>query len=292
MSGSWRWLPPLAALLLACGREAPEQSSAGAGGVEAGEGALQRMGQARALLAKGDSEGALKLVDAYLRDAPDERMALSLRSEILLSSRRPEEAEKCLTRILEQSPDDVEALASRGLARLRSGKSEEARVDLERAVSLEPTSLPAQLSLSACYLGLGRVEDALAAADRAVVLGGPQIEPKMAKVRALVAAGRGVDAIPVLEEVLERTPGSPQLMETLGSLYVDQERFGEARDLLQRVVAAEPQDAAAWFQLGRASFGLGDSKAAADCLAKAKELGLRGPPLAELQRRIDGGDGR
>ncbi len=288
MSSSRCGAAMLAVLLVACGGERAGILSGSPEG-EGTIGVIKRLGQARALVARGDLAGALVVVDGELASAPDEPLALQLRGEILLTSRRPKEAEQSLTRLLEVRPDEAEALALRGMACLQMDRLDDARSDLERAVALDPGSQLAQVQLSACHLASGRHEEALAAADRAVVLGGPQVEPRMTRVRALIALRRIDEAVGMLEELFRRAPNSPQLMEMLGPLWLEQGKHGQARDLLQRVVDAEPQNPVPWFHLARARLALGETKAAGEALDRAKELGMRGPAMAELQKAIDAG---
>ena len=101
--------------------------------------------------------------------------------------------------------------------------------------------------------------------------------------------------LPGIEHRLEPVPGldegrrlfvrGPNVM--LGPLWLEQGKHGQARDLLQRVVDAQPRNPVPWFHLARARLALGEKKAAGEALARARELGMRGPAIAELQKAID-----
>jgi tetratricopeptide (TPR) repeat protein len=182
---------------------------------------------------------------------------------LALSRQELDEAEQLVGRGLGIAPENIELILLRAGLRLRelsdAGAMSAMRVaravrqDLERAVELAPDHVDARISLAQYYLnapriaggGRAKADEQLAAlrerapadyhglrGQQAMAAGDPDAAlAAYAKARAIGARG---DIL--LAEVL-----------TLQQL----ERWDEARERLLELLAAQPQHAAAWYQLGR-----------------------------------------
>ena len=70
----------------------------------------------------------------------------------------------------------------------------------------------------------------------------------------------------LIKEVIEQDPNDPMLYFTLGRLYMDEARFEEAVETLQKAVEIDENYSAAWLDLGRAYIEAGDEEKAREAL--------------------------
>lgn len=105
-------------------------------------------------------------------------------------------------------------------------------------------------------------------------------------------SGRFDPARACFERCLQLTPGRPSVLGNLGITLFHLRRWGEAVNLLQQTVAADPQHAEAWACLGLAHEARGDWQAAGPAFARAVELAPQPPRLwlALGQARLRAGD--
>ncbi len=90
--------------------------------------------------------------------------------------------------------------------------------------------------------------------------------------QVLTEAGRQQEAAQVLQQVLARDPEHPKAHETLGLIALRVGRFAEARDASRKALSLNAGLPLAWNNLGVALYQLGDVPAALDAWEKAVTL--------------------
>lgn len=147
-------------------------------------------------------------------------------------------------------PADAALVSDLGLAYLQGQRPADAVAVLERAVALDPKSAAATYNLACAFERQRRYAEALATYERAVVIapGLAQAHSRMGNL--LHAQGRRDDALASFRRAAVAAPGT-----TLGrlndvKLLMEQERSGEAEALLRTITADDPRSAEACRLLG------------------------------------------
>jgi len=236
---------------------------------------------------RGDWKRAEQLVDQTLERAPQASAALYWKSYILFQTGRYKEADGYAARFLEHNPQSGDAHKVLGLALYMQGESVRAEGELTRAVDLSPAdfesryylgrvqferhNLPAALAsfqraialdgasvraftqLGQTYEGLARWDEAKAAYNRAIEL--ERQQPKRSEWpyynlgTLLLKDGRAREAIPWLRQALDRSPSWPEAKVRLAAALGSTANYTEAKRLLEEVVAADPRNGQAHYQL-------------------------------------------
>jgi tetratricopeptide (TPR) repeat protein len=84
--------------------------------------------------------------------------------------------------------------------------------------------------------------------------------------------GKSGEAQALLDDVLQRDPENPRLLQMLAGLQVEAEDWAGAREICRRIVALDPETASAWRTLGVASLRLGDTGEALRSFGRAVEI--------------------
>ena len=117
--------------------------------------------QVIAKLQRGETTGAITLLDLFLADQPGSLPILYNLGMALSDVGRLEEAERHLRRALEIEPKFTNARVALGVALQRRGNAAEAISTLEDAVDKDPTNPWAHRNLAACFANTGRMREAI-----------------------------------------------------------------------------------------------------------------------------------
>jgi tetratricopeptide (TPR) repeat protein len=128
---------------------------------------LRHSAQPKALKSIGSAICANRLPEAefllreYLRQHPDDCMALRMLAEITFRLHRDEETAELLTRCLALDPSFPGTQFTRALTHYRAGKTAAAHVDTEAVLASDPASPSARLLLAAILTKTGDIERTL-----------------------------------------------------------------------------------------------------------------------------------
>mgnify|MGYP001812804419 FL=1 len=274
-----------------------------------------RMLLARAVLAGGDTEGALRL----LSDQPGFRDDISLRLEyaiLQLAADRPEEARLQLELLLGAHPRLPGALRTLGFLEFQQGNYDlaeryfvelmstrrfvsdalyylggmsEDEGDLDTAagfysrVTSGGNAVPARIRLSLILYRLGRSEEALRQLEHfeeadpisAVELTGARGE-------LLTRMGRYDDALALYERRLERYPGDESLLYGRAFLFEQMDRVDDSIKELEALLARNPDDPVALNALGYTlADRTTDYEQARDYISRAYEKSPNSPAIID-----------
>lgn len=167
------------------------------------------LGWSRAWLAEmyraaRDHEGAVKLLDAWLKESPGDADALVRRGESRAVTGPFKAALADFDRAVELRPESGSIVAWRGLVRLWAGDYAGALEDNTRATRAEQPFLWAQGWRGAALLLLGRGPEAEEALDRALAEDPADAEAWVWRGEARRRAGRLKEALADLDEALSR----------------------------------------------------------------------------------------
>jgi tetratricopeptide (TPR) repeat protein len=187
---------------------------------------------------------------------------------------------------VEAKPDVFESNLNLGL-QLAKTNQPDAEKFLSAATLLKPTSHVAE-GQSRAWLSLGRVlektksEEAIAAYGQAASLRPSDPDPHLAAGLLLEKENKFSDAEAEYKRALALDPKSDALT-GLANIYMHGRRFVEAEEYLRRLVAAQPENAAAHVELGRVLAAEGKNDAAVAELEAGAKLA---PADASVQRDL------
>ncbi|HEU4728010.1 MAG TPA: dynamin family protein [Kofleriaceae bacterium] len=217
-----------------------------------------QLDQAQRLLAGGDPQSAIEVLEALLVAKPDHGQALIVLGEARLVTQDPQRALAAFERALRLRGADPAALVGHGLALVSLARYELALSSLGRAVA---EAAGDRAILADAYRGLGIAWRRLGDVDKAI-----------RELRKAVAEdAEDAEARAVLGEALI-TDGGP---------------YDEALRHLERAAAAEPTPAVALYALGRMSIVESAVAIAGERLRRARALAERDPTPLGAQIRLD-----
>jgi tetratricopeptide (TPR) repeat protein len=190
-------------------------------------------------LQQGDLAGQVRylqsLVDAEHPAAP---LILEALAKGFLNVSRGSEMLICVNRLLKSEPANAPALILRGQGWEGLHQPERALEDFERAVELMPSSREGRLHLAEALERVGRVREALAN-----------------------------------WEILRQTePGSPAVLLGLAHCRFESHELEQAEELLDTLLAAQPDHVAALVERGRLAWCRGQTAEAEEKLSRAAAL--------------------
>ncbi|HVH19183.1 MAG TPA: tetratricopeptide repeat protein [Myxococcota bacterium] len=221
----------------------------------------------------GKSREALAALDAAAARSPESARLFELRGLVQGRAGDAKAARASFEKALELAPDSAHAMA--GLATLRAQAGEyAAAIELfEKADAVERGDGAYAYSAAQIALASGQREDAIARM-RKVVQQHPEQTGARNDLAFLLAEDRkDLDlALSLAEEARRRSP-SPEVLDTLGFVYLQRGEAKEAVAVLEQAVAGDPQSASIRYRLGSALEKAGEKERAKETFAAALALG-------------------
>ena len=207
------------------------------------------------LLQAGETEKALPLLRSSSEAIPRSIDAWQFLGLALQQSRQPAAALEAYERAFELSngsPSLAEPMADLAL---RLGRTEDGLVYLRLAIEHQPDDPDLRQVETRALLFAGRLDEALASGQAAVEVapGNPGVLHLLGAVR--MARGELEAAEASLRDALARDPGFQPALSDLAVLLASQGRRGEAKELLERLLALQPENPAAREMLSRLEAG-------------------------------------
>ena len=276
-----------------------------------------RLVQAVVLGVQGETERALKVMDALLTERPDFAEALANRAVLHLRGRnaaaamadayraleikphlsqpwrllaiihaqamRTGDALSALRRYCELEPEDAVALAEFGELLRQRGLTEEALKILSRAIEIAPNLVSAWVNYGTALQQAKRADDAAMAYEKALAL-----KPDLAEVHsnlgiALKEQGKLDEAVARYEQALACKPDFAEAHSNLGTVLKDQGKLDEAVACYRRALVLKPDFAEAHSNLGNALEDQGKLDEAVAAYRQA--IGIK-PDLAEAHSNL------
>lgn len=206
-----------------------------------------------AWLETGDLEGATIWLRDYAARFPKFSPILDRLGALLLESGEIDEARAAFQAIIANAPNSAAGYVGYGDARLRAGNHAAAVAALEKAVRIDPTYKLARYLLGRAYRGVGRMEDA----EREMTVG--------------MVAGRNflTDA---WSRHLSKYETGIGALQTKSADLLKAGQPAEAAEILERILAKQPEDAASAVNLGIAYLEMNRLKDAERVLLNAERL--------------------
>lgn len=229
----------------------------------------------------GDAAGALESLQRARALAPNSEDVLSASAQVSLAVRAPVPAILALEPLTRMCPTVAQYPYLLGVALMQAGDMLAAVEPLRQAERLEPGRV-----LTLVALGLALNGRKLYAEAKPYLLRGLELDPdNVEAVAALAEAEDGLGEIREAEAHAERALAKATAHATanlvMGMVRMKQERYAEARDALERAVAADPGSPKAHYQLSLAYARLGDEASA------QKQVEVYRRKLQEIEERVN-----
>jgi tetratricopeptide (TPR) repeat protein len=246
-----------------------------------------RLALAETQLLAGEPNEALPVIDALLREDPNDLAAWRGRADIYRKLQRPGDLTYSLKAILLLDPHNSGALLEKFRLHLDSGERPAAHEALSMLLDSggpEANDPGLLLQLGDLSAELGQVEEANRSYERAAQAD-PSLLAEIAarRARLRLSAGRPDLALEVLDETLKTLPGAgsanPSALMLRAEILTNLERPAEALAVYEEVLKREPKSPVALAGIGRALLDQGKHGEARDFL---KERLLQVAPSAGL----------
>jgi len=267
---------------------------------------------AKAVWESGAINPALEILDQGIQDHPQALTLQKLRGDILATSRGPREAVEAYETVLARTPTALDVRWAKWSVLIRSGQGEESVAELGRIAGVDGQNPLVHLRLAQELRKLDRLEESLESYKKAVELAPDLLGWRLALARARfdLLDYQGADAD--VQYVLHKAPpGSPlelparNLLSQINGTSIDRGRrfdpvltkemtgaqrkewasiraeawslfstgrYQEAEPIYQRLLALNPNDALANYQLGLTLMQLGRCKDALTVFGKMSNL--------------------
>ncbi|MGE5193092.1 MAG: FG-GAP-like repeat-containing protein [Deltaproteobacteria bacterium] len=226
--------------------------------------------QAVRLSVRGDREAARVLFDRVLKRNPSERTALFFRGQLAFEAGDLTAAVGFLSRVPDDPPQDGgTARFLQGALLLQAGRAREAETAFLKSIDLKPDSLEPHEELLKLYVLQLRPHEILRELD-ALRRFRPWTLDELYQI--VYVAGIPVnrdETIPLIQKFIAADPADLDSHVALARYEMRDERYGEAAQLLERVLRMRPDDVRVRAYLAEALLGRGDLNGARDALARA-----------------------
>lgn len=238
------------------------------------------MQTARTQVQDGNPVAALESLRQARVLAPNSEEVLSAFAQVALSARAITPAVLTLESLARMCPDVAQYHHMLGVALMHAGDMLAALDALRRAETLEPNRASTLIALGATLNARNQYADAQAVLTRALDFEPGNLEAAAALAEAEEALGQLEAADARAKRVLDQTPDHAGANLVAGMVRLKQGRYAEARDALDKSVAANPGSPKGHYQLSLAYARLGD-----DVNAK-KHQDLYKQRLREAEERL------
>lgn len=229
---------------------------------------LTLMNAAQSSHQRGDFAGAARGYEAVLKQDPRNYDVAYLLAVALYQGGRLERAASAFAAAARLNPKRFEPHKDRGLILMRLGQNAEAAASFSRALALKPDAPDLLVNRGIALKNAGQVVEAVASYRKALRLNAGFAEAHNNLGNALALLGHSQEALTAYREALRLKPLYGEAQLNAARLLMDDERFEEARAMLDGLLAREPRHAEATAMLAQCLAATGHD---ADALAAAAE---------------------
>ena len=219
---------------------------------------------------------AITAMENALRLKPGSADAMGAITQLLINDGRAAEAlDRCRAHIA-ASPDDAAGHQLLAVVLSMQQETDEAIAALQRALALDPNNGRGHFLLGSLHEEQRQFADAITHYERTLELDRNAAHAAQAANNlAWLYAETGGDlerAWELAEMASQRLPGNPNVLDTLGWVYLKHSNFRRAVGVLEESVRLSPDSAILRYHLGMAYYGSGDSTAARNSFEKSLDI--------------------
>jgi arylsulfatase A-like enzyme/Flp pilus assembly protein TadD len=192
---------------------------------------------------QGDAEAAIRLVRVAIAERPDEPRYYSTLAALAFSSGDLETGDAAIDSALAIDPTFLEPLKLRATYRAATRDLEGASADLGRYLAARPYDAAMHFMRGVVFEQEGRFAEASAAYRRSIELDEAAFAPYNNLAMLLVEMGEIDQAVRMANRAYARASANPQVVETLGWVYLKKGLAARSVKLLERARALNPNSA-------------------------------------------------
>jgi tetratricopeptide (TPR) repeat protein len=211
---------------------------------------------------------AERLAEAVFKSNRNNAVAAAVLGRALMMQNRAAEAIVPLQRAMRRADDPALETLLAGALRA-AGRGEEALEQLRQTTARRPPFLPAFLERGRQLADAGRHDEAIAMLEGALELAPESIEMHLDLAFILQQRNARGRARAVLLRAQALAPQRLDVLASLAQIMILDGEYAAAADTYRRVLALQPGDAAARFELGRCLLELGEREAGEASLREA-----------------------
>lgn len=245
-------------------------------------GAAPELAEERAFVfaTKGDLASGVATLRAALVESPERARLQAALAALELGRGNAAAGAAAVDRALALDPEDPAPLALRASFYAAQRRYEDAKRDCERFLEIRPRDAGMRFVLGVVAEGLGETDAAIAHYQRASELDERAYAPRNNLAVLLAAGGELADAMAVAQEAYALADSDPNVIDTLGWLYLKAGLTDRAVALLERAHGAAPQQSAPQLHLALAYREAGRPEDAHRLLVDLESRVEPGSPLA------------
>ena len=191
---------------------------------------------------------------------------------LLLSGNEPAKARERAEVVLVSAPQNTEGLILKGRSLAGEKRYKEAIEELKKAIAADPKTIQTYIDLARVYFAANNQESAEGTLDQ-----GLQVSPRSTELLTALGDFRATTGKPdqaelIFKQVLDIEPSNESAHLRLSELYLRQHRQPDAEAILQKLTTAKPHDEAPVIRLGDFYATTGQSDKALATYQRATEV--------------------
>jgi len=199
-----------------------------------------RQAYAKSLLAQGNQEKALGLLDEILEEKPKDNDALLLKGKVALKKGDATEAVSLFRQVLRDQPNNANVHQLLANALNRTGSPDVAREHMEKAVALDPKNITRRIQLAGLLGKTGKHKQALDLLDVALKETPDDLNILKAKSSIQAVQGDKTGMENTLNTIRERHPELAQADFKLGQLFFSEKQYTKAAAAYRTALDKQP----------------------------------------------------
>lgn len=195
------------------------------------------------LMRQGKTAEATEINEAILKDNPKDTDSRGLQGSLLLDKGDIQRAIIELQGVVANAPDNFVARFNLGRAHIARNEYEQARQQFAEAVRLRPDYIPARLALAQLQVTRAEYDNAFKTAGDILTLDSRNTTAKLIQSAALLGMKKYAASREILQAILAANPNSADTLFQLGVVNLSEGRYKEADEAFNKSHSLSPANA-------------------------------------------------
>jgi predicted Zn-dependent protease len=226
----------------------------------------------RALMTKGDTDGARVQFTDALRRRPDYMPARIALAQVLVVRREYGAAMTAANEILQTDPDNQYARLILSNALLAQGKFADSKVVLQQTLKLNPNQRDAKFQLGMVHFREGKLKEAETEFQQLYAMSPPDLRGLAGLSEVYMAQKQEPRAMQLLDEAMAKYPNTTVLQVNWANMAVRSGKVDDGIAMFRKILERDPRNFDIHMRLGESFRRKGDVGQAIEIWKKAAEL--------------------